>query len=106
MRETWSFCDSDLNKSFTSWAGMSQKYTESLCFFHYGQFFLIKRWPYLPGHHGLQTKIGNEALIVTFCIWLLWSPSVDLKTFIVAHMDEVLWLDDEGKFELEHKVTE
>ena len=74
--------------------------------FHDGQFFLFKRWPYLPGHHGLQTKVGNEALVVTFCIWLLWSPGVDLKTFVVAHMDEVLWLDDEGKFELEHKVTE
>ena len=52
---------------------------------------------FLPRLHGLlQAKVSDQTLVISLCIWLLRSPTVDWKAFIVAHMGEVFRLNNLG----------
>ena len=52
---------------------------------------------FLPRLHGLlQAKVSDQTLVISLCIWLLRSPTVDWKAFIVAHMGEVFRLNNFG----------
>ena len=52
---------------------------------------------FLPRLHGLlQAKVSDQTLVISLCIWLLRSPTVDWKAFIVAHMGKVFRLNNFG----------